>query len=184
MKNGILPYKSVVKYLGILISDTGNIKTDVGLYIDEKRTELTIKYSNFCKKHFLAPLSIKLQVLHSCVCSSLVYGAETWGDVINQELESLYRQGIKCALSIRNNTNNEIVYLESGLYPLSIRIKAQQINFWIALQELIANDPSNHIGNLIRQAERENTNYVTYYKRLFETYENSSICQKSLIEPT
>ena len=36
MKNGILPYKPVVKYLGILISDTGNIKTDVGLYIDEK----------------------------------------------------------------------------------------------------------------------------------------------------
>ena len=137
MKNGVLPYKHVVKYLGALISDTGSIKTDVDLYVKEKRPDLTIKFSNFCKKNYLAPLSVKLQVLLSCVCSVLIYSAETWGNVNNKELESLYRQGIKCALSIRNNVNNEIVYLESDLYPLIIRIKFQQTNFWRSMQEMI-----------------------------------------------
>ena len=91
LRNGLLPYKNVAKYLGALISDTGSIKTDVDLYIKEKRPDLTIKFSNFCKKHFLAPLSVKLQALHSCV---LIYGAETWGNINNREVESLYRQGM------------------------------------------------------------------------------------------
>ena len=69
LKNGNLFYKSVVKYLGAKISDSGNVKTDIELYIAEKRPNVTIKYGNFCKENFLAPLHIKLNVLDSCLCS-------------------------------------------------------------------------------------------------------------------
>lgn len=40
---------------------------------------------------------------------------------------------------------------------LSMQIKSNQIKFWLSLQELIENDPENHIEKLIRHAEKENS---------------------------
>ena len=171
LKNGKLEYKSVVTYLGAKISDSGSIKQDIDYYSTEKRANVTIKFNNFCKKNFLAPLSVKLEVLDSCVSSSLVYACETWGDCRIEQIEVLYRQGIKSALSIRMATNNEIVYLESGRSPLIIRIKKQQLKFWLALQHLTNVDPDNHISKLVRTAVDKNLNFIEYYKTLQRDYE-------------
>ena len=62
LKNGTLPYKSEVKYLGVKISDSGNLKEDVNRYVEGKRSNLSIKFRNFCRKHFLAPLFVKLKI--------------------------------------------------------------------------------------------------------------------------
>ena len=91
-----------VTYLGAIISDTGNLKHDVDLYVEEKRSNVTIKYGNFCRKQFLAPLDIKLRVLDTCTSASIVYGCETWGCGKFNKIETLYRQGLKTALSIRS----------------------------------------------------------------------------------
>ena len=88
LDNGKLDYKAVVTYLGAKISDSGNIKADINLYINEKRSNMTIKYNNFCRKNFLAPLDTKLKVLDTCVKASLIYGCETSGGHITQDLES------------------------------------------------------------------------------------------------
>ena len=47
LKNGILEYKPIVTYLGVIVSDTGNIRNDIEKYVEEKRSNITIKYSNF-----------------------------------------------------------------------------------------------------------------------------------------
>ena len=164
LKNGKLEYKSDVTYLGAKISDSGSIKQDIDYYSTEKRANVTIKFNNFGKKNFLAPLSVKLEVLDSYVSSSLVYACETWGDCRIEQIEALYRQGIKSALSIRMTTNNEIVYLESGRSPLIIRIKKQQLRFWLALQHLTNVDLDNHISKLVRTDK--NLNFIEYYKTL------------------
>ena len=78
-------------------------------YIDSKRGNVTIKFNNFCRKNYLAPLDIKLKVLNTCVTSALSYGCESWGNNIVPCIESVYRLGIKYALSIRPSTNNELV---------------------------------------------------------------------------
>ena len=70
LKNGILEYKSMLTYLGIKISDSGKLKYDIESYIDGKRPNITIKFGNFCRTNFLAPLDIKLKVLNSCVINS------------------------------------------------------------------------------------------------------------------
>ena len=136
LDNGILEYKSRVIYLGAVISDSGSLKSDVKSYTKSKRPNLTIKFNNFCKKHHLAPLEIKLMVLNTCVTASILYDCETWGDNLGTHIETMYRQGIKSALSVRESTNNEIVYIETGLYPLFIRVKKQQMNFWNSIQNL------------------------------------------------
>ena len=106
LRNGLLEYKAVVKYLGVKISDKGSIEYDVDLYLEEKRCNVTIKYGNFCRKNFLAPLDVKFHVLNTCVSASLTYGCETWGMRHINKLEVLYRQGLKSSLSIRNTVNN------------------------------------------------------------------------------
>ena len=118
----MIEYKSSVVYLGAVISDSGNISSDIQEYIDGKRPNVTIKYNNFIRKNVMAPLPIKLKVLDVCVSSSLMYGCESWGISKIPSAEVTYRLGLKRALSLRDTTNTEIVYIEAGRYPLSTRI--------------------------------------------------------------
>ena len=55
LKNGRLEYKEMVTYLGVLISDSGNIMNDVSLYVTEKRSNVIIKFSNFLWGKLLSP---------------------------------------------------------------------------------------------------------------------------------
>ena len=116
LNNGPLEYKSEITYLGLLFSDKGNLNNDIKLNIQNKRNNITVKFSNFCARNFCAPINIKLKVLHSCVISSLCYGSEIWGEYISPELETAYKIGLKTALSVRFNTSNEIVQIETGTY--------------------------------------------------------------------
>ena len=178
LKNGFLPYKSVIKYLGVKISDSGNLKEDINRYVDGKRSNLSIKFRNFCRKNFLAPLFVKLKVLGSCVSASLVYGCETWGTNKMKNAETAFRQGLKAALSIRDCTNNEIVYTESGEFPLEVRITKQQIKFWAAIEDIIETYPNHYISKLVKIGE--DTEYVKYYKNLMNTYTDTKTCNDTM----
>ena len=178
LKNGFLPYKSVIKYLGVKISDSGSLKEDINRYVDGKRSNLSIKFRNFCRKNFLAPLFVKLKVLGSCVSASLVYGCETWGTNKMKNAETAFRQGLKAALSIRDCTNNEIVYIESGEFPLEVRITKQQIKFWAAIEDIIETYPNHYISKLVKIGE--DTEYVKYYKNLMNTYTDTKTCNDTM----
>ena len=78
LNNGTLKYKNQITYLGVIFSDTSRINNDIKLFIRENRNNITIKFSNFCAKNYLAPLKIKLEVLNSCIASSLCYSCEPW----------------------------------------------------------------------------------------------------------
>ena len=54
LKNGSLKYKDQITYLGVVFSDTGRFLNDIKLFIREKRSNVTVKYSNFCVKNYLA----------------------------------------------------------------------------------------------------------------------------------
>ena len=178
LKNGLLEYNSVMKYLGVKISDTGDIKFDIDLFVAEKRANVTIKYGNFCRKNLLAPLDIKTQVLNTCVSASLLYSCETWGASIFKNIEVLYRQGLKTAMSVRKSVNNEIVYVESGEYPLQIRIVRQQLKFWITLQDYLAQNPQHYLQKLIDQAD--NVTYMNYYSELQRRYTDPASCEEMM----
>ena len=177
LRNGVLECKNVVTYLGAKISDTGNISYDVDLYVSEKRSNVTIKFANFCRKNFLAPIDTKLHVLNVCVCSSLIYGCETWGQSKFPKIEALHRQGLRTVLSIRPTWNNDIVYIETDEVPVEIRIMKQQIKFWSAI-ETIRSNPTHYITKLVNKAEVLNIKYIDYYKNLVNTYKTPEGCQQ------
>ena len=160
--------------MGVKISDSGNLKEDVNRYVDGKRSNLSIKFRNFCRRNFLAPLFVKMKVLNSCVGASLVYGCETWGMNKVKNAETAYREGLKSALSIRDCTNNEIVYIESDELPLEVRISKQQLKFWTGIQDIVNADPDHYISKLV--AIGEGTNYIKYYRNLANTYTDAKSC--------
>ena len=87
----------------------------------------------------------------------------------------MYRIAIKTALSIRSNTNNEIVYLESGLYPLEATIRRRQLAFWLRTKEAANNNAV--IRYVVETAIRHNVEYITFYKELEEQYKTPTNCQ-------
>ena len=97
LSNGNLSYKNRIVYLGLTFTDSGKIKEDIRVNITEKKSNITTKYINFCAKNYLAPLKVKLTYLNACSLSSLCYGSETWGDNDSNELETVYRVGLKNA---------------------------------------------------------------------------------------
>ena len=145
----MLSYKKEIVYLGLLFSDTGNINHDVRLNIQNKRSNVSVKYTNFCSRNYLAPVKVKLTVLHACVMSSLCYGCETWGNNSCKELEVVYRIGLKTALSVRPSTYNEIVYIEAGTYPAICTVRKQQIKFWLSILRNL--EFSSSLSNLIQR---------------------------------
>ena len=153
------------------------IRKDIERYIFLKRSDISIKYGNFCRKHFLAPLQVKLHVLNMGVAASITYACETWG-VSPKSIETIYRQGLKSALSIRESTNNEIVYLESGELPLEVRVTKQQLKFWEMIVDMIDDNPDNYIAKLVKLGE--NTSYIRYYKQLRTKYTDPISCMKTI----
>ena len=112
LNSGVLKYNAPFEYLGVFVSDTGSLKQDIKSYIEHKLSNVSIKYTNFCKtkrKHRYA----KLGVLDKCVTSALIYGCEIWGKCIN-DVELCYRSGLKTALNVPQNLNDEMVYIETG----------------------------------------------------------------------
>ena len=169
-------------YLGAVVSDTGSISHDVEEFVNGKRPQVTIKYNNFVRKNYLAPLNIKLRVLDACVSSTLVYASETWGMSNVSSVEVPYRYGLKRALSLRDTTNTEIVYVESDRYPVSIRITKQQLKFWTTLNTYLQENPDHPLSPLIEQGRNINLKYIAYYDKLERDYATPQNCQKHLRE--
>lgn len=182
LEHGTIEYEAKYVYLGVVVSDTGNISYDIDQFVQSKRANVTIKYNNFLRKNFLAPLPVKLKVLDICVSTTLTYGCETWGTASVNAIEVSYRQGLKRALSVRESTNTEIVYLESNRRPLNIRIARQQLKFWISIQSYLSEHPEHPLARVIDQAKEVRLPYLQYYERLQADYENTAACENILTQ--
>ena len=130
----------------------------------------------------MAPIDIKLKVLDTCVSSALIYACETWGTANVPSLEVSYRLGLKRALSVRESTNTEIVYIEADRYPLLVRMSRQQLNFWITLTTYLGENPEHPLGGLIEYGRNINLKYIRYYDNLLQEFENPQDCEKVLSE--
>ena len=126
--------------------------------LKETRT-FTIKYNNLIKKHFMIPPGYKTKVLDICVCSTLIYGCETWRNRNIPALETTYRQGLKRALSIREGTNRNSLYRIEQLSTSRSYIKTTTL-FLVNLNSYLLKNPEHPLKRLIEYGERINVNYL------------------------
>ena len=138
-----------------------------------------MKFTNFCKSNKNAPLHVKLDILDKCVTASVIYGCETWGSNVN-DAERCYRAGLKTAMNVRQNLNNEIVHIETGRWPLRILIKKQQLNFWLQMKEYVSLHPESALGKVYNMAVVSNSPYLKYYQKLEATFGDPKICDETL----
>jgi hypothetical protein len=151
----------------------------VNFFVDKKRANVSVKYTNFCKVNRNAPLHAKLDVLDMCVSSALTYGCETWGSNVN-DTELCYRSGLKTALNVRQNLNNDIVYIETGRWPLYARIKKAQLKFWMYMNDYAVEHPDSALAKVLNIGLNSNIGYLRHYQNLQTQFNDPITCQKSI----
>ena len=151
------------------------MKNDIKMFIAQRRANISIKYTNICKANRNTPLSVKLDVLDTCIPTSITYTCETWGSNVS-EAELCYRSGIKVALNVRENTNNEIVYIESGKYPIQCKVKRADIKCWLYVIEYFQNSPDSALSKIVKLGLENNITYLKYYENLKSNFFNPVSC--------
>ena len=180
LNNGVLKYVTSYVYLGYTLTDSGLVQVDIDQHISSKRGNSTFKFMNFCRSNSTAPLGIKLKVLDACVNSCYLYGCDVWGNANFEKLEVLQRQALRTALSVRQSTNNEIVYLESGTYPLSCTITSRQLKFWLKMNVYLQENNTSYLNRLVTLARHRELPYIGYYDSLVNEYVSATNCVTSL----
>ena len=87
---------------------------------------------------------------------------------------------MRAALSVRQNTNDEIVYIESGKYPLHCRIKKQQLKFWLYILKYTSDNPNSSLNKILSKANELGISYIRYYKKLHELFIDPVNCEYQL----
>ena len=167
-------------YLGYTLTDTGLVQKDFDQHILSKRGNSTVEFLNFCRCNFTSPLAVKLKVLEACVNSCYLYGCDVWGNVNCSKIETLHRKALRTALSIRQAVNNEIVYVESGKYPLTCTIQSRQLKFWIKMKTYIESKNESYLSKLVSTARSINLPYLLHYEKLVTQYGSPENCLKTL----
>ena len=171
-----LDYSNCHKYLGVYITDSGNITDDIGEALNKKNKEINIKLANFVRKNGQAPIMVKLKVVQACVNSSLTYACETWGSSALNKVEVLQRKALKLAMNIKQNTANEIVYIESGFKPLKGMIYKRQLKFFRKYRDCCLQNPTAATSKIFLEATAKNISFLKHYKKLDATYTSPKEC--------
>ena len=176
LESGWLKYCSSYVYLGVIFSDNGAVSTDVNLHVCQRQKSVFVKLANFIRNNPAAPVVVKRKVLRSCLNASLLYGCETWGSTSTRNVETLYRKAIKITFGMRNNTPNEIVFIETGLVELKCEIYKRQYKFWVHTMKSMDNDPHSEISKVMSNAIAKNVHYIRHYKQLLKDFRNEYEC--------
>ena len=141
-----------------------------------KRYVAVHKFYNFLRSNKLAPLSVKLKVLHACVTSSLLHNCEAFGPKLPKQLESTYYSLIKACLGVRISTPNKLVLIESGMPTLKSMIYSRQLNFF-----------TKYLGNLKENTPRKDVfvsmldsgcDFMIHYVELLNTYPHKNVIKE------
>ena len=136
------------------------MKTNLELHF-KKRFKNVIKYFNFVKSNRIAPVSVKLKVLKSCVMGSLIHNCEAFGDKIPKSLEATYHKLIRTAIRVRTNTPVLLMYIESGMLPIRPLIEARQFKFLARFQKSL--DPDGDRIIIFNKLMVDPSNYLRHY---------------------
>ena len=123
-----------------------------------------------------APVTVKLKVLRTCVNSALLYSCETWGSSSLVKLETIHRNAIRIALSLKRHTPNVVLYTESGMKSLKGAVYKRQYKFWSKILKDIEDNPHSPISEIYKQAIKYKLPYVKHYMNLHNEFNDADEC--------
>ena len=125
------------------------------------------------------PIKVKPQVLYTCMFSAYLYGVETWCkiDIVGGQLLLLERKLLRSILCVKQNTPDELLYIELDRHDIVASIKLRQYNFFQKLLELSEDDAvSRRIVSLYRYLP-----ICSYYDNLDHNVIKNNKCKGSKI---
>ena len=128
----------------------------------------------------IAPVSIKLKVLKSCVTNALLYNCETFGSLIPDGLEQMYFRMLRAALGVRTNCPNLTLLIETGFLPLQCMVHCRQIKFFRRFKSSL--QPNGTRAVVFDYLLESPTKYLKHYVDLDQKYEDVSTLVTEQVE--
>lgn len=132
------------KYLGITLSSSCSWNK----YLTEKCRMGKFAISSIWNKLIMndkVPLSSKIVCFESVVRAVICYGAQVWGYIESDIVESVQKMFIKKLLKLPCNTPNYLLYLETGFEKLFFYTLNTQINYILKVLSL----PHNRLPSIL-----------------------------------
>ena len=117
-----------LKYLGVIFSSNGNFHPHINETINKANCAI-FGLQQKIRALTLLP-DIALDLFDKLVSTILLYGCEIWGVTDYVKLEQVHLKFCKSMLKLRKGTTSNMVYGETGRFPLSIDISIRMISFW------------------------------------------------------
>ncbi len=165
-----MEYTEYLEILGSHISSSMNMDLDLHY---KKRFKNVIKFYNYVRMNKLAPISVRLKVLKSCVVHTLLYNCEAFGPKLPDGLEETYYKMLRAALGVRSNSPKLILLVEAGFLPIKCLALSRQLNFFRRFQMSIKTDSTR--DNIFKKLLTKTTSYLRHYVNLDGKYESSDL---------
>ena len=145
------------KYLGETISNDFTLKTHLEIKAREVRAALSTLQA-VTKDAVISqmPLDATLQIIKTCIISSITYAAESWNASRTeiQTAQKLQNDIVRRALSIPVSTPLCVVRMDTGIYPIQATTDRQKLMyFWTA---------NNSTNILLKQVLSTQDMYFSY----------------------
>lgn len=160
ISTGSIKYTNKMKYLGCFFADSGNLNECIKLDYNGKISDVKIKLNRVLHNNEYLCLKSKCNVLDSCFTSSVIFGAETWGNYTFKDYETLYNYAVKAVLGVRISTPNVIAFSELKPKPISSMIYSRQWSFYNNMTR------KPHISQIIETAKQLNIPFIKHYESL------------------
>ena len=149
------------KYLGVVFYCNGNF----GLAVKTLCTTASNAMFAILSKMSVLNLDVDtmIHLFESMVKPILLYGAEIWGcapEYVLNQIERVQLKFCKILLSLRKRTPSDMVYGETGVYPLIIDVKIRATAFWLKLAQSNENTLANAFLKLRHKFENPWLNFV------------------------
>ena len=118
-------------YLGVTFSRNGKFIRAIKDNIDKARKAMFTLRATFREK--LLPIDCQIDLFVKTIEPILLYGAEVWGTENVKILETFRLKILKQILGVKNSTPSYMVYGETGLKPLAVKIKQRMISYWSSI---------------------------------------------------
>ena len=128
MHNNHIQHCDEYVYLGTIFTSDGSLKSSLEKHTKEKEKHLH-KLVMFLSNNRDFPFCVKRKVVEAAFNAAILYGCESWIGVSCQVVEKLYIKAIKCLLSVRRTTANDLCLTKLGMSPLPGLVRQRQYNF-------------------------------------------------------
>ena len=160
----LVEYTKMEKYLGHYITDDNSLNASIIYDLEERASNVMIKYRNFINNNKSTTIQIRLKVFQACFCSSILSNCEIWGHCFPKKVLTLYNRGLKLALDVRISTPTALIFIETRQPAVLALVRKRQLKFWQNLRK----EEGIELHQLIVRAEK--TRYIQHYTNLEKLY--------------